>query len=326
MIDFNPNLHIIYTDESNNFSYSTCTSCSIASIVTSQEYYINTLESDWNSLRQKYKVANGICLHFTDIKALLNPKYYTRLEKDRNLDMENIFFKPQNPSDKPQNPLGTSKMQLDTVLLYNFYCDVIDFIKNHDFTIIVSNYFYLKSKTFPTIAKKHLNSDWYILFKNHLDDLIEYALREKYKNSKLKFQAKLRYDGDFGLSNKNDLRDAFSHSITSGTARFDSKTARTCFDELRFISKKEVGYCSNCTSLPSCTNKNYSHAGNEIIDFIAAYAGKYISKAENIKHFKDSLSKTTKAAKSSYEKSVTIKILDKQLSPLDAIIPKIYMK
>lgn len=326
MSDFNKNLHIVYTDESKNFSHPTCSSYSIASIITPQDYYINTLECDWNNLKLKYNISNGTCLHFTDIKALLNPRYYTREAKKRNLDMENIFCKAQNPPGTARNPLGTRQKQLDSVLLHNFYCDILDFIKNHDFTIVVSNSFNITAKKFPPVLNKHLNSDWYILFKNHLDNLICYALHEKYVDSTLQFQAKLRYDGDLGLSNKDDLRDAFSHSITTGTTRFDSKTVRTCFDELRFINKKEVGYCSNCTNIPSCTNKNYSHAGNEIIDFIAAYAGKYITKNENIQHYQNSFNNPNVPGEVSYQKTVTIRINNVELTPLDVIIPKLYMK
>ncbi|MCB2362199.1 hypothetical protein [Clostridium estertheticum] len=311
MTDFLTNLHIIYTDESPNFSYKTCTSYSMASIVAPQKYYIEDIEPNWNSLKKKYNIPNGVCLHFTDIKALLNPNYYIRSIKYRNPDMEKIFC---------------DGIKLDYTLLYNFYIDVINFIKKYAFKIIVSNSYNLKNREFETaVQNTNLNSPWYLLFKNHLDDLTEYAFREKYSHSKLNFQAKLRYDGDLGLSNKNDIRDAFSNSITTGTSRFNSKTIRTCFDELRFINKKEVGYCSNCTYVPSCTNKNYSHAGNEIVDFIAAYAGKYLTMNTNIDHFKNSFPIKKDQAESTYKKSISLKIGSHYLEPLSVIIPKIYI-
>lgn len=310
MGNFEKNLHIIYTDESSDFSHSLCSSYSMSSIVAPQKYYIDRIECDWNKLKKKYNIANGICLHFTDIKALLNPRYYSRSVEKRNVEMEKIFCDDHN--------------NLKYDLLYNFYSDIIKFIDTHDFKVIVSNVYDYKSKQMNSNLKKYTNSIWYILFKNHLDEIAEYSLREKYSNSQLKFIAKIRYDGDLGLSNKNDIRDAFSNSITTGTNRFTSEIIRNCFDELRFINKKEVGFCSNCKSIPSCTNKNYSHAGNEIIDFIAAYSGKHLTKDVNIDMFKQSFPDKKDRAEISYQHSTTIKINDKLITPLDVIIPKIY--
>lgn len=313
MADFTSNLHIIYTDESINFSSPDCNSYSMSSIIAPYNYYVDKIEPNWNILRSKYNIPDGVCLHFTDIKALLNPKYIHRAINERNLSMENIFYKNN---------------QLDQALLHNFYNDVLNFIKTNEFVVVTSNLTEPKSQKFHScIQKKHVNSTWYILFKKHLDDLAEYALREKYltsesKGKPLKFKGKIRYDGDYNLSNKNDIRDAFSHSITTGTTRFNSSIIRNCFDELRFINKTEVGFCSNCSSLPSCSNKNFSHAGNEIIDFIAAYAGKSLVKTDYIKYHE--LSYPSENAEDSYKKATTLCVDNKVIEPINVISKKIY--
>lgn len=317
MNNFTSNLHIIYTDESSNFSYPDCNSYSMSSIIAPYNDYVNKIEPNWNKLRKKYNIPDGVCLHFTDIKALLNPKYFNREIKKRNLPIENIFC---------QNN------QLNQTLLNDFYNDVLDFIKNNEFVIVTSNLTVPKSQLFHSyVESNHVNSTWYRLFKKHLDDLAEYALRNKYsfvtkKNglkATLNFRGKIRYDGDYNLSNKNDIRDAFSHSITTGTSKFNSATIRNCFDELRFINKSEVGFCSNCSSLPNCSNKNFSHAGNEIVDFIAAYAGKYLSREDFIKYF--SLAFPSDDANISYQKAITILVNSKILNPIEAISNKIYI-
>lgn len=87
---------------------------------------------------------------------------------------------------------------------------------------------------------------------------------------------KLRYDGDFELSVRNDFRNAFSHSISNGTKRFTSDAFKDIFDEVRFIDKSEIGYCVICTN--DCKSKLVNHAGNEIVDFITYYAAIYIAK------------------------------------------------
>lgn len=317
MADFTSNLHIIYTDESINFSPPNCNSYSMSSIIASYNDYVDKIEPNWNKLRSKYSIPDGVCLHFTDIKALLNPRYFTRKIEDRNPSMENIFC---------------TNDQLDQTLLHNFYNDVLNFIKTNEFVVVTSNLTEPKSQKFDSyIQKNHVNSTWYILFKKHLDDLAEYALREKYLISRpkgkplktaLNFKGKIRYDGDYNLSNKNDIRDAFSHSITTGTTRFNSSIIRNCFDELRFINKAEVGFCSNCSSLPSCSNRNFSHAGNEIVDFIAAYAGKFLVKTDYIKYLK--LSYPSENVEASYKKATTLFVDNKVIEPINTISNKIY--
>ena len=316
MDEFTKNLYIIYTDENSNFTYKDCKSFSMSSVIFPYEYYKEEIETEWNSIKLKYNVDEGVCLHFTDIKALLNPKYFDRDIKVRNENMEKIFCKD-----------GT----LDKGRLKNFYHEILNFIKEKDFTIITTVLNEPADEKFDTqIEKKYSNPLWYKLFRKHLNDITKYVLKEKCnlnKNNKklnLNFKAKIRYDGDYGLSNKNDIRNAFSHSITTGTDDFNSEVIRECFDELRFINKAEVGYCSNCNLIPKCTNKNFSHAGNEIIDFIALYSGRYISKGENIKYHNSSFN--NKNGTSNYKKSVTIKIDDEIIKPLDFFKNKIYKK
>ncbi|MDU5883184.1 DUF3800 domain-containing protein [Clostridium perfringens] len=315
MSNWNKNLYIIYTDESSNFTYKSCKSYSMSSIIIPYNHYKDVIEKEWNDIKTKYNIEEGVCLHFTDIKALLNPRYFEREEKKRNKAMEKIFCEDGN--------VNKNKLK-------EFYNDVLEFINKNKFTIITTVLNEETNKKFnDLIDRKHGNSIWYRLFKEHLNDITKYALSEKIdidkksKKLRLKFNAKIRYDGDYGLSNKNDIRNAFSHSITTGTNDFNAETIRDCFDELRFINKTEVGYCFSCDLIDKCTNKNFSHAGNEIIDFIAAYSGRGLSKKENLKYFKIDFKSDGKNA---YNKSVTIKIDDDLLKPLEYIEKKIYRK
>lgn len=321
MSDFTKNLYIIYTDESENFSYKSCKSYSMTSIIVPYDYYNEKLEPDWNELKKKYKIPEGVCLHFTDIKALLRPNYFERESKTRNQAMEKIFSK---------------KSKVNYQLLKSFYKDILTFIEEHEFSIVVT---YLNERPEENFTKKirkeHLHSSWYVLFRNHLDDLTEYAIRKMYRldekvKIKRKFKAKIRYDGDYGLSNKNDIRDAYSNSVSIGTNRFNGKTVRDCIDELRFINKSDVGY-----SLKGKYNQNNritSHGGNEIVDFIAAYAGKFVTAEMNKRYLKTIFSEEPyfkdldieKKIEEVYEKSMTIRIEDEILRPLESLEEKIF--
>lgn len=302
--NFEKNLFITYSDEISIYSCSVASMNAIASMIARKNIYINKIEKQWIELRRKYNVPDGVYLHFTEIKALLN----NRIHDKWNINMKNIFF---------------SNNELDEEKLFNFYSDILEIIKQNEFDLIITTYKIYKDSFYDA---KYNNSNWCILFKDHLDDIADYAVNTYFNKSKRKieFQTKLRYDGDFGLSTKGDLREAYSHCISCGTKKYNPKLIKNVFDELRFINKSEVGFCSTCSN--NCNNKLIAHSGSEIIDFITFYAGKYLGKSDMIEDQMKSLRITKLKAESMYEKSTTIRIGTKEIKPIDVIKSKIFVK
>lgn len=74
---------------------------------------------------------------------------------------------------------------------------------------------------------------------------------------------KLRFDGDIDLGERDDIKQAYHHSITLGTKHFRPDVTVKLFDEIRFIGKNEVG-----------SHNDISHSGSEIIDFITSFAAR----------------------------------------------------
>lgn len=314
---FNKQLHICYLDEVKSYSFKELESISVVSLICSKDNYIS-FERDWSLIRKKYGVSNGVYLHFTDIKALLNPSYFKRLENNRNSDLEKIFCIVPDVVDYDK--------------LYHFYLDIFEFISSHDFYIQVTSSRYYKLPIFyDKRTKLYHNGYWYPLFRKHLDNMTYLLLKDSYdeyivsskRNPKSKFinkVVKLFYDGDFDLSVRTNFRDAFSHSISNGTERFQSKAIKDLFDEIRFIDKSEVGYC-----LDNCINLNISnHAGNEMLDFIAIYAARNSVKECWKNDIVSYSNKTLIEAKTSIDESLQIRIPNKpNLMPIDIISNKI---
>lgn len=314
---FNKQLHICYLDEVKSYSFKELESISVVSLICPKEKYI-IVERNWSLLRKKYNIPNGVCLHFTDIKALLNPSYFKRLENNRNPNMEKIFCTKNNIVDYDK--------------LYKFYLDIFKFILSHDFSIQVTSSRHYKLPIFhDKRTKLYHNGYWYPLFRKHLDNMTYLLLKSSYdeyilsskRNPKYKFVnkvVKLFYDGDFDLSVRTDFRDAYSHSISNGTERFQSKAFKELFDEIRFIDKSEVGYCVDSYGDLNISN----HAGNEILDFIAVYAAR-----DSVKdYWKNDIvsysNKTLCEAKTDIEESLQIRIpLKPTLVPLNIIKNKI---
>ncbi len=132
--DFEKRLHIAYLDEVTVYSSENSIFHAVVSMCMKKESYINILERDWAELRRKHGVADGVCLHFTDIKALLNPQYFHRPPKDRNPDMEKIFC---DTSDR----LLADK-------LFDFYGDVLDIISSSNLKVQVTGKRYQKTPLF----------------------------------------------------------------------------------------------------------------------------------------------------------------------------------
>lgn len=299
--NFEKNLFITYSDEISIYSSSISNMNAIVSMISRKKNYIEKIEKQWIELRKKYNVPDGVYLHFTEIKALLN----NSLCHKWNENMKDIFFEDK---------------KLDKKKLIGFYTDIMKIIQNSEFDLIVTTNIRNKKSFFEAAYN---NSDWYVLFKDHLDDIAEYAVNRYFNETKrkLEFQTKLRYDGDYGLSKKGDLREAYSHCISCGTRKYRPKLVKEVFDELRFINKSEVGFCSTC--IENCNNKLISHAGSELIDFIALYAGRYVGREEMIADKVKLLNISPEEAKEIYKKSSTIKIGNKILQPINVIKSKI---
>lgn len=261
--EFENNLHMTYIDEVINYEFKSVSQKSIVSLTIHKKDYIEKLENDWSILRKKYCVPDGVCLHFTDIKALLDNNRFNE-QKEKNTVFYQIFQKDG---------------QLDTQKLYNFYQDILKIIESNNFKILIKNIRFTKpSPNEKKLFEKCLNKDWYISLKVHLDYLADYFFEkslQEFKDSTKKhpkfkiLKTKLRYDGDFGLTSKTQFRDAYAHAITTGTTNFNSEFISECFDSLKFIDKQQVGtysYCEACHTAP------VSHAGNELLDFIAFFA------------------------------------------------------
>ncbi|MCI8701519.1 MAG: hypothetical protein HFE53_04345 [Turicibacter sp.] len=265
-------------------------------------------------------------MHFTEIKALLNPNYRQK-KKIKESILGKIFLEDD---------------EINEELLKSFYDDVLSIIENHNFTVVVTGKKFIKNKVNSYMIEHGYNTKhWHTLFKMHLDNLAYYMqeisyqkslkdhqtkLASKTKKTKPKMDyniltTKLRYDGDFGLSCKNELRDAFSQIITVGTQNFTSKFTTQCFDNLKFIDKLEVGSYESC---PTCKFPKVSHAGSEIVDFIALYASngecREIRRSDLIHYESYSKSQANKYV----NRSLTISIGNNLIKPYNKIQNKIF--
>jgi hypothetical protein len=321
--EFDKRLLITYLDEVRAYELGDYFYDAVVSMTATKENYISNIEKGWVKIRTDNKVPDGVCLHFTDIKALLSAKYYNRPLKERNIDMERIFC------DSNSNVLPDK--------LYQFYCDVLELIKKNKFVIQITGERYSKDPFFSNKkVKQYVTGTWYPIFRKHLDTMAYYLIKLAYDdyngtigaNHNAKFNtymAKLRYDGDFDLSVRNDFRNAFSHSISNGTIRFTADAVKACFDEVRFIDKSEIGFCVSCKDKDNCNTKQICHAGNEIIDFITAYAARYIAKDTLIEDYKRVNGKSTEEAEQFYKDQTCIRIEGKpDIEIIDVIKEKIY--
>lgn len=303
--DFSKNLFITYLDEVKTYTLGDYSLINIVSISMKKSYYINNIETKWKNLREKYSIPDGTCLHFTDIKALLNKENFYRPIEKRKLNIEKVFCNGNN---------------LDKEKLYNFYTDIIDIINECEFDILVTGIRQEKSRGFKQ-HKKQLQNIWYVLFKQHLDNLAEYMTckSDNAKNKKKKiYSTKLRFDGDEDLESRNDIRYAYADVMCNGTSRFNTEHCRDCFDGLKFVGKDEVGAVNGI-----------SHAGNELLDFIALYAAKYFSKdmmIDDYKKFKELKGEVVsdEEIKEYVDKNIKIYIDEKEIYPHKAIEKKIY--
>lgn len=228
----------------------------IVSITSKRDYYLNVIEPNWQELREKNGIPDGMALHFTDIRYLLTPG---RPHANYKTEVLNVFSESQ------------SAESINYTKIHNFFLDVVNFIDEHEFIIHATGLKYNRKGLIRNIDNKHFkNSTYrppYHAFKEHLNlmgvDLL--SLSHGPYNHKNYLSTKLRFDGDVDLGERDDLREAYNHSISLGTRHFRPNLTKNIFDEVRFIGKDEVG-----------ASTGISHAGNEITDFITTIISRHI--------------------------------------------------
>lgn len=294
--DFDKNIFITYLDEVESYNLGDYSFMSIVSISMRKSYYKEIIEPRWKKLRKKYGIEDGTCLHFTDIKALLNEDYFTR--RDRKLDLENIFC---------------SKGTLDKEKLYSFYTDIIDIINECEFDVLVTGARQDRSDEFYK-CKKLLQNRYYTLLKEHLDNLAEYMTFKSDNKKRKIYKTKMIFDGDEGFKEKPHLIRAFSDVICNGTERFNAKHCISCFDNFEFIGKDKVGL-----------GVGESHAGNELLDFVALYIARYYSKDMMINDYMRYKKVSENEAKVEVDRNIKIyNVGTEDIYPHESIEPKIY--
>ena len=256
------NICITYLDESQMVDQATKEEYyTIASFTSLKENYINEIESKWSDLRRRYNIPDGLNIHFTDVKYLLesNPR------KPYKQEWVNIFKE-------------SGSENVDHLKVYQFLSDIITTLGEMEFSIHITGI---------KVDKEHIirkQGNWlknrsyqppYIAFKEHLDLMVPHLLNlnthsQEGMDKKSKwYSTKLRYDGDVGLGERQDLKEAYHHAITLGTKHFRPEIINELYDEIRFIGKEEVS-----------TGNEVTHAGSEIIDFIATIVSRNLWQRE----------------------------------------------
>jgi hypothetical protein len=313
--NYDARLCISYLDESEAYEAPKRFYKSMVSLTALKSIYIQGLENDWKNLRVKYNVPQGVYLHFSSIKNLLKQG----LTKINDPVIQKIFSKIDG--------------SIDYNRIYNFYSDIQSIIRQNQFIVQATGIEYPKEKiNYPKGIK--LNSVMYQLFYEHLDRMAFYLMdlglndyqnrKKTSNNAKFKFFfSKLRYDGSYDLNERNDYRNAFSHCISDGTKHFNSSVTKEVFDTLSFVAKEEVGKCINCPS--ACSYEFVSHAGDELVDYIALYVARDMWKDS----FKDYMVNDEGVSSQNVDELIneltTITVPGFQpLVPIDDIKPKLF--
>lgn len=223
----------------------------IVSVTAPMESYKEVFEKKWWEFRHKFNIPDGLTMHFTNIKHLL---------------------KTSVPDDNPHNPDWVNVFKardgsIDYGKMFRFYTELLDFIKTTPFIVQATGVRTDKDGDIRSISSGPLKNQIfmvpYVGFREHLNLMATYLMKLNSYNPAAKshkmLSTKLRFDGDLGFGERDDLREAFHHSITIGTKHFRPYRTRKLFDEIRFIGKDEVG-----------NSEEMCHAGNEVTDFIAA--------------------------------------------------------
>ncbi|MBA4535542.1 hypothetical protein [Brevibacillus halotolerans] len=248
----NKELFISYLDESKieNIPGQSARYYSIASMTASKSEYIEKIEQKWADLRKAFRIQNGMVMHFTDIKHLLNTA-------------------PSRPHKAEWVKIFSDGGQINYPKLYKFYREILHIIDESPFVVMLTGVKWEPDHTIRGLKKnKNLREQTYftpyIAFREHLNLMSFYLLNLLNSTDSISYNriTKLRYDGDVGLGERDDIKEAYHHAITLGTRHFRPSIVKSLFDEIRFIGKNEVG------------SENITHAGNEIIDFITTIASR----------------------------------------------------
>lgn len=166
--------------------------------------------------------------------------------------------------------------------VHNFFSKLKELLETSQFHILNTDYINLKKAylplrkasekeklTKPNIlpAKNLAKAEARVVMKKHLDILIEFLISNNFDGGRYLDEnlpdivyTKLRFDADGKeFEAKNDLKMAFHECLTTGTERFEQKTAVKLLDEIRFIRKEEVG----SGNIPP-------HCGSELVDFLCS--------------------------------------------------------
>ena len=242
------NLYISYLDEAKVEDKGPMRKYTIASMTASKKAYVEDIEQKWKIHRDTFGIPKGKDIHFTKIKHLLNQN--PPVQRPHDPDWVRVF------SD------GT---EIDFSKLHAFFLDSLTIIREAPFIVQITGLdwdsrHFCRNKD----VREHVYFPPFITFREHMDLMGIYLLGghlPPFHLNNIKI-TKLRYDGDVGLQERDDLKRAYHHTLTVGTRHFKAETAIRLFDEIRFIGKHEIGH------------DGVTHAGSEIIDLITTMAAR----------------------------------------------------
>lgn len=255
-------LCITYVDEVQPYELAGVRIDTIVSATFAQDRYFAKVEPAWQALRAKYNIPDRRALHFAEIKPLTHPKAWENTRYDQ--------WKPCF-----QDPLGNP----DYRRLHSFFNEVLEIIVEsqvvfHATGLLIDN----TANPLQGLSRNQRYSYSYQLMREHLDNVGMYLNHAHVPLHKRPaglepYMTKIRYDGDRGLEIRQDLREAFNHSISFGTRNLRPAAVLNTFDEIRFVNKNEVG-----DFVPQ--HPDISHAGADIVDFAALYIAREMWRTE----------------------------------------------
>ncbi|MEQ6376442.1 hypothetical protein RZN25_06325 [Bacillaceae bacterium S4-13-56] len=209
--------------------------------------------------RREFEIPIGLSMHFADIKHLL--------DENTNHPYDQQWFDIfQRDSEK-----------IDNRKMHEFYKELLELVSSLPMKVFITGYRWdhlhrIRSQK-KSFKQKNTYLPPYIALREHMNMLSFYLLGlDKEQPIKEHRITKLRYDGDVGLGERDDIKEAYHHSITLGTKHFRPQTITKLFDEIRFIGKNEVAQ-----------NESLPHAGSEIVDFLATIISRDLWKLETEK-------------------------------------------
>lgn len=286
---------------------------SITSVTFESKYYKSTFEHEWMKLCKKYQIDGDTAMHFVNYKKLINTN------KTEELVEKNYFLDANN--------------QFSITLLKNFFQDLKKLLDSTDFFITHTDFYWKPQqflinrkqlekidlkKTSRQIAPKILNNIPYIAMKKHLDSLMINLLKQDtgegtFLDTELpnKINTKLRFDADGKqFDAREDLKQAYNHTVTTGSDTVKSETVVKILDEIRFIRKDEVGY-----------KKNPNHCGLEVVDLLCSM----ISAENRLKEYKKTLN-LQEHSELSEGKFINLHFEDGDIIKFDSLLNKVKSK